>query len=680
MGNALQSTMAAVNAGFIGKNPLEGKLAAIDKGIKGVQDWKANIDKQRLELKQNTAKQIREAELKVYENMPSDETAQAKVLEGLAKYKEQMLVNERLVRNGSVAPEENLIFFENGKQSFDIFAKNVASYDKELELTRQRAQGYTDPETGEFIKPTSGAVEAAQQQIQGALANLNGMDINFTEKGMGNIQFYEMELAEDGVTMTPKLDDNGERIPTKGANMSVLALKHPANGRSDRVYLIDEVNEFAGSAVATNYEIMVDEGKMVGNVVNDARNNPDLKTNINNQVAAMTSTITQAASILSDDNGVGVKYVPFNQYESDEYWKTIGEDKNATITIDILDENLETSQVEVPKYVKVGPTSNNSITAHFPPDGKHMEAVQGYTRKSLVAGLQKKITKGTKVTEFDPNTSSKTSNQSAVDKGVRTVATLNNLRGANTVEDMELALQELQGLSGLSYESIDEKVQTIQVPDGKGGFKDEEIVTSVTLNLGGKLIEMEFGKVVDDPDNEGNKIFKPTSAEDFINANYRYINPEGVSADIANRNFRSQGNTYTEEVGQPGTGSRKKSYKETKNVTLAGEYNLGGSKTSLDTQLTNAFDAADTAKVRGQDMPTLIGGVESAIGAAYDAMGLSMPKGFSVESKGNDLIISAIDAEGITITEKINNIGDASNDGDMILKGGVQKFLNKMNQ
>ena len=60
---------------------------------------------------------------------------------------------------------------------------------------------------------------------------------------------------------------------------------------------------------------------------------------------------------------------------------------------------------------------------------------------------------------------------------------------------MELALQELQGLSRLSYESIDEKVQTIQVPDGKGGFKDEEIVTSVTLNLGGKLIEMEFGKV-----------------------------------------------------------------------------------------------------------------------------------------------------------------------------------------
>jgi hypothetical protein len=402
MGNALQSTMAAVSAGFIGKNPLEGKLAAIDKGIKGVQDWKANIDKQRLELKQNTAKQIREAELKVYENMPSDETAQTKVLEGLAKYRDQMLINQRLVQNGSINPNENLIFFENGKQSFNIFAQNVADYDKELELTRKRAEGYRDEE-GNFVKPTSGALEAAQQQIQGALANLNGMDINFTEKGMGNIQFYEMQLAEDGVTMTPKLDENGERIPTKGANMSVLALKHPANGRSERVYLIDEVNAFSESSVATNYEIMVTDGLMVGNVVNDARNNPEFGTNINNQVAAMTSTITQAASILSEDNGIGVKYIPFNQYESDAYWEQLGDSKDATITVDILDENMEKKQVTVPKYVKVAPTSNNSITAHFPKDQNHMEAVQGYTRKSLVDGLQRKITKGTKVTQFDPN-------------------------------------------------------------------------------------------------------------------------------------------------------------------------------------------------------------------------------------------------------------------------------------
>jgi hypothetical protein len=670
--------MAAVNAGFIGKNPLEGKLAAIDKGIKGVQDWKANIDKQRLELKQNTAKQIREAELKAYENMPSDETAQAKVLEGLAKYKDQMLMNERLVRNGSVPPEENLIFFENGKQSFDIFAQNVANYDKELELTRKRAEGYRDEE-GNLVKPTSGVLEAAQQQIQGALANLNGMDINFTEKGMGNIQFYEMELAEDGVTMTPKLDEKGERIPTKGAEMSVLALKHPANGRSERVYLIDEVNAFSESSVATNYEIMVTDGLMVGNVVNDARNNPEFGTNINNQVAAMTSTITQAASILSEDNGIGVKYIPFNQYESDAYWEQLGDSKDATITIDILNENMEKDQVTVPKYVKVAPTSNNSVTAHFPKDQDHMKAVQGYTRKSLVDGLQRKVEKGTKRTEFDQSTPSKATARSQKDEGARTIAALNNLRGAKTSQDMELALQELQGLSGLAYSGIEETKETVSVPDGKGGFTEEEIVTAVNLDFGGQIIPVEFGEVV--TDSEGRKTFKQTDPEDFVKSSYKYFNRGGVSADIGFEEFIKRGNTLFEDVSQPGTGSRVKQYKQTKNVTLAGEYNLGGSKTSLDTQLSNAFNNADEERwPGGQDMNTLVGGVESAIGSAYDAMGLTLPNGFNVSSSGEDLIISAIDSEGITVKETLKGIGDAGNQGGSILKGGVQTFLNKMNQ
>jgi len=56
MGNALQGTIAALDKGLIGGNPLESKFAAIDKGIKDVQDWKANIDKQRLDLKKTTAK------------------------------------------------------------------------------------------------------------------------------------------------------------------------------------------------------------------------------------------------------------------------------------------------------------------------------------------------------------------------------------------------------------------------------------------------------------------------------------------------------------------------------------------------------------------------------------------------------------------------------------------------
>ena len=203
MSNALRGTMAAVSAGFIGQNPLEGKLAAIDKGIKDVQDWKTNIDKQRLELKQLTANTIREAEKKAYDNMPNDETAQAKVLEALSKYKDQLLMNQRLVQNGAIKPEDNLIFNENGKQTFNILAENLNEFDKQLEITKQRAQGYYK-EDGTFVPPVSGDLEAAKQAIQTQIGTLSGININFTERGMGGINFYQMEVDPTTNTYRPE--------------------------------------------------------------------------------------------------------------------------------------------------------------------------------------------------------------------------------------------------------------------------------------------------------------------------------------------------------------------------------------------------------------------------------------------------------------------------------------------
>ena len=66
--------------------------------------------------------------------MPNDETAQAKVLEALSKYKDQLLMNQRLVQNGAIKPEDNLIFNENGKQTFNILAENLNEFDKQLEI------------------------------------------------------------------------------------------------------------------------------------------------------------------------------------------------------------------------------------------------------------------------------------------------------------------------------------------------------------------------------------------------------------------------------------------------------------------------------------------------------------------------------------------------------------------
>ena len=404
MGNALQGTIAALDKGLIGGNPLESKFAAIDKGIKDVQDWKANIDKQRLDLKKTTSKSIREAEKYAAENMPSNDTAAAKMVESLAKFKEDAFISEKLVRNGNVPPEENLIFQENGKQTFEILSDFVKTFGDEIDVTEERAKGkYITNDKGEqiFVKPQSGELEAIKQQIQTQIGTLAGVDVNFDDKGMGIVDFYKMEVDEKTKTLVRKLDKDGKPIYIDGqSGMSVLALKHKANTRADRIYITDQVEDFANSAVGTNYEIMVKDGLMVGNVVTDSRNNPDIKASVNNQVAANTTNIEHVASLFTSENGMGGKLVSFTDYDN-----LTDAQKKETFTVDILDENLEAKKVTVPKYSRIAAAnSNNAIVPEMTEE--QIEAVKGYNRRSLVAGLQRKITKGTKKSEFQRSAAS----------------------------------------------------------------------------------------------------------------------------------------------------------------------------------------------------------------------------------------------------------------------------------
>lgn len=406
MGNALQGTIAALDKGLIGGNPLESKFAAIDKGIKDVQDWKANIDKQRLDLKKTTSKSIREAEKYAAENMPSNDTAAAKMVESLAKFKEDAFISEKLVRNGNVPPEENLIFQENGKQTFEILSDFVKTFGDEIDVTEERAKGkYITNDKGEqiFVKPQSGELEAIKQQIQTQIGTLAGVDVNFDDKGMGIVDFYKMEVDEKTKTLVRKLDKDGKPIYIDGqSGMSVLALKHKANTRADRIYITDQVEDFANSAVGTNYEIMVKDGTglMVGNVIADSRSNPDLKASVNNQVAANTTNIEHVASLFTSENGMGGKLVSFTDYDN-----LTDAQKKETFTVDILDENLEAKKVTVPKYSRIAAAnSNNAIVPEMTEE--QIEAVKGYNRRSLVAGLQRKITKGTKKSEFQRSAAS----------------------------------------------------------------------------------------------------------------------------------------------------------------------------------------------------------------------------------------------------------------------------------
>jgi len=404
MGNALQGTIAALGKGLIGGNPLESKFAAIDQGITDVQTWKANIDQQRLDLKKTMAKSVREAEKYAAENMPSNDTAAAVMVKALSKFKDDALLSEQLVRNGNVNPDENLIFQENGKQTFTIFSDFVNKFADEIDITEERAKGkYITNDKGEqvFVKPQSGELEAIKQQIQTQIGTLSGIDINFDNKGMGLVDFHKMEVDTKTNTLVPKLDKDGKPIYIDGqSGMSVLALKHKANTRADRVYITDQVEEFANSAVGTNYEIMFDQGLMKGNVIADSRNNPDLKASINNQAAANTTNIEHVASLFTGENGMGGKLVAFNDWD-----QLTDAQKKETFTVDVLDENLEEKSISVSKYVRVAAAnSNNAIVPEM--SKEQIDAVVGYNRRSLVSGLQRKITKGDKKSEFQRSAAS----------------------------------------------------------------------------------------------------------------------------------------------------------------------------------------------------------------------------------------------------------------------------------
>lgn len=665
MGNALDSVSKAVDSKFIGGNPLESKFAAIDKGLKDVKDWKDNIDKQRLDLKTKTAEQIREAEKYAFENMPNSETAKTRILADLAKYKDQMLMNERLVRNGAIPPEENLIFFQNGKQTFEIYADQVNNYDKELTKTEQRAKGYykeNDDGTQTFVPPVSGELEAIKQEIQTQIATLSGIETNFRENGMGDVTFFQMEVDPKTHAYRPKRDAQGNKIPLANTqpNMSVLALSHKANTRADRRYLTTEVDEFSQQTSLT-YDTMFPEGLMVGNVVTDARNNPELNNLIKTKVAAMTTEIGAVASYFGKDNGFGGELVSFTQWDN-----LTDAQKTETITVTILDENLKEKQITYKKYAKVAAANENNVIVPEL-DENQIEATQGYVRKNLVAGLQKKITKGTKVSQFDPNSSSAIGGRRAVGAGQSVIRGLNNLRGAKTPEEVELALQKLSGLSGLRYSGIEEIIEK----DGSG----EEVVIGVTLNLGGQLIPVEFGQM---KGKGADKKFVQTSGKDFIGANYEYF--AGENAAEFEESFSKMPKDFKvfEDVSQLPKGSRERKYKSKKTISLAQEYEVGGKNTNLSQQLKEVFDTADEAGFAsmGLDSKALASGVKSVVTSALQAQDVDIPAGFNVTNDGSKITIEYTDDEGIAV--KFTQSISSDDEDTKILEGLVTDFLTQL--
>lgn len=424
MGNALDAAKFSIEQGNTGVGTKKTLLEGIDKGMKGVKEWKENIDKQRLELKTNTAKQYRDAELKTMENLPSDKTSRDLAIKALSDYKDRLYGNMGLVQAGVIKAEDNLIFQENGKQSFDILAQQINGYAKEKENYLKRLKGYYElDENGNkkldpagnpiFVPPTSGGVDQSLQDLHDRMGNPDFTEMTFGENGMGKITFFKTKIDERTKTRVLDLDADGKPQPYNGIkDMSVLAFNNKRNQTAEKLDLAKETEAVIGkdTPLGQIFEKMDNFGKMLGVVTDDMRNNPQLNILLKDAVATAASTTDRQASILSDNGPESQRSQTINEFEAQEL-KDAGIDLDEKIDYTYIDTDPKSDTYgeeltgKKSKYIQMVMSKNNQIVPVISPEDKL--AAERIAGTSFYSGLRRDITDGgTKRSEFQRNAAS----------------------------------------------------------------------------------------------------------------------------------------------------------------------------------------------------------------------------------------------------------------------------------
>lgn len=410
MGNALEAAKFSILQGNTGVDDKKVLLEGIDEFASDVKTWKEDIDAARLKLKTDTASKYREAEKEVYENLPSDKTDRDLALKALANYKDQLYGNMGLVQAGMIKPEDNLIFQENGKQSFEILANQINEYAKRREETLKRAKGYY--ETNEdgttkldaqgnpiYVDPVSGAYEASLQDLQSRMGNPEFTDVTFGENGMAKVTFYKTEVDELTGTRVLVKDADGNPIPIDGLKgMSVLSFDRGRNQRADRLDLQKSVMTVVGpnTPLGQTFEMMSSQGLMVGTIEDNQRANPQLKNMIDDGVATLTSTPDRIVSILSDNGTQSEQSIPLNIAQWDGLTDA---QRKETVNYTWVDERGQTQTGVKSKYIKLVTSANGQIVPEL--QQRDREAADNIARSSIHSALKKDITdKGTKQSQF----------------------------------------------------------------------------------------------------------------------------------------------------------------------------------------------------------------------------------------------------------------------------------------
>jgi len=520
MGSALDAAKFSISQGFTGVSDPSSTFSAIDKGIKDLTDWQTKRKEDKEKLETDTATKYREAEKQAYENLPSGKNAQAQILSGLEEYKERLYTNMKLVQRGVIGANDNLIFRENGTQSFNILSDIVKDYDKQREEYIKGAEGYIDEKTGKLVEPIYGSVAAALQDMQTQIGNPDFTKLGFDSKGNGIITFYETKINEQTSTRELVLDKNGNPIPQKGLDgVNLIAYKNGRNQTALRVNLDQRTRDLVGkdSLLGKKYQTMISQGGMVGVVIDDIRgkDGKQVKSLITNAAGNLITNVAEMASVLSD-NGENP-----SQVLNDRMWgeaKRNGADMDEKIPYDYVDlETGELKQGMKSKYIKIKTANNNQMVPILSEEDRL--AAERIAQFSVYNSLERGISGGAQYRPSSDPIGAKQDKRN-IQSGVDLLKKINQYT-SGTQEEVTGAGEGLNISSDLKYRSVKDKVEKINGENVVVGLdlvlvnKDESTtpvnIPYYTKNKEGKFVKRPYVDILEDKYNA----FKKQGAPDF---------------------------------------------------------------------------------------------------------------------------------------------------------------------
>jgi hypothetical protein len=597
--------------------------AQIDWGTVGktLSDGLISIAKDREARKQQIADDTVDAMNKLSE-VPdvNNQTLSKMIIDGSDQSKQELQARMDLVRRGIIKPKDYKLFMNAQQNGYKSLSTIVQNYDKYYTAKMEAIEGETQSK-----------LDAAVSKSVEQFGNLNNK-VLWTNPVNGQLQLVTMEQDEDGnYTKMPDPNKNPEKFQNPNTINTIMRFNEKKKVLQDEAKKVtDTIASYIRSSVVNGVVTKTKDfrNQLIGGKTYDKW--------MESQVGFLTATDNDVAQILSN---------------SGEY----------TFTFSKEEADKDPSKIFV---------DNSSGKPVLSISDKAKERAEQLAREAIDSQIDSEITK---TPGFDPQRSSAADDRDKKDRGKRIMATLNNLRGAQTPEQMRLAVQELQGITGLRFQDIEEIREEVTINGQK-----KTITTGVNMNLDGTVIPMRFGEI--DPETGE---FKPTTGAEFAQANYEYLADDKAStADIALKEFGGSDKFFKDVSFDLGEGTRNLSYETKGSIEFNKPYNSGGKETSLKDQILKAYTDADEASYGiggpGVDMNVLKNSTESAIRSAFEGQGFSVPQGFKVTDDGRDLVIEGVDKLGVPVKIKAEDIGSAST-GVSALEAAVQQFISKFN-